>query len=126
MKVFIAFAFIFSFLFGETRDNNKSNTNDTIQTKQIIFLSYENVPQKVFVDQVFSIKVKAIITVNDFNEIKKGELETKLLQEKKYLNEQLEYIENKFQYIFSQNTGYINQAFYIVKYNHELKMEVVE
>ncbi len=39
---------------------------------------------------------------------------------------QTEYIENKFQYIFSQNTGYINQAFYIVKYNHELKMEVVE
>jgi LysM repeat protein len=37
-----------------------------------------------------------------------------------------EYVENKFQYYFSPNTGYKNQAFYIMKYNNELKLEVVE
>jgi len=37
-----------------------------------------------------------------------------------------EYIENKFQYTANQNSGYINTAFYIVKYNDELKLEIVE
>jgi len=37
-----------------------------------------------------------------------------------------EYIENKFQYYFSPNSGYKNQAFYIMKYNNELKLEVVD
>jgi len=37
-----------------------------------------------------------------------------------------EYIENKFQYTFNQSNGYINNAFYIIKYNSELKLEVVE
>jgi len=37
-----------------------------------------------------------------------------------------EYIENKFQYSFHQNNGYSNNAFYIIKYNSELKLEVVE
>lgn len=37
-----------------------------------------------------------------------------------------EYVENKFQYSFSQDTGYINNAFYIIRYNNELKLEVVE
>ena len=37
-----------------------------------------------------------------------------------------EYIENKFQYVNDLNSGFQNNAFYIVKYNNELKMEVVE
>ncbi len=37
-----------------------------------------------------------------------------------------EYIENKFQYNFSRNKGYSNNAFYIMKYNKELKLVVVE
>ena len=37
-----------------------------------------------------------------------------------------EYIENKFQYFNTLNLGYKNQAFYIMKYNNELKLEVVE
>ena len=37
-----------------------------------------------------------------------------------------EYIENKFQYVNDLNSGFQNNAFYIVKYNEELKMEVVE
>ncbi len=37
-----------------------------------------------------------------------------------------EYIESKFQYSFHQNNGYTNNAFYIIKYNSELKLEVVE
>jgi len=37
-----------------------------------------------------------------------------------------EYIENKFQYTLEQFSGYKNNAFYIMKYNSELKLEVVE
>ena len=37
-----------------------------------------------------------------------------------------EYVENKFQYFFESNSGFKNQAFYIMKYNNELKLEVVE
>ncbi len=37
-----------------------------------------------------------------------------------------EYIENKFQYTFETNSGFKNQAFYIIKYSDELKLEVVE
>jgi LysM repeat protein len=37
-----------------------------------------------------------------------------------------EYVENKFQYFNAPNSGYKNQAFYIMKYNNELKLEVVE
>ena len=37
-----------------------------------------------------------------------------------------EYIENKFQYTFKPLSGYSNNAFYIIKYTSELKLEVVE
>ena len=37
-----------------------------------------------------------------------------------------EYIENKFQYTFKPQFGYSNNAFYIIKYTSELKLEVVE
>ena len=37
-----------------------------------------------------------------------------------------EYVENKFQYIFDPTKGYKNQVFYIIKYDNELKLEVVE
>ena len=37
-----------------------------------------------------------------------------------------EYIENKFQYTFQPLSGYSNNAFYIIKYTSELKLEVVE
>ena len=39
---------------------------------------------------------------------------------------QTEYIENKFKYTNDPVSGYINNAFYIMKYNNELKLEVVE
>jgi len=39
---------------------------------------------------------------------------------------QTEYIENKFHYTNDPVSGYINTAFYIMKYNNELKLEVVE
>ncbi len=37
-----------------------------------------------------------------------------------------EYIENKFQYTFKPLSGYSNNAFYIIKYTSELKLEVIE
>ena len=71
MRFFISFIFCYSLLFGALQDANKTtDINSTIQKKQTIFLSYEKVPDKVFVNQVFSIKVKAIITVNNFDKIK--------------------------------------------------------
>jgi len=37
-----------------------------------------------------------------------------------------EYVENNFQYTFEPQSGYSNNAFYIIKYNSELKLEVLE
>ena len=37
-----------------------------------------------------------------------------------------EYVENKFQYVFDPKKGYKNQVFYIMKYNNDLQLEVVE
>jgi len=37
-----------------------------------------------------------------------------------------EYLENKFQYTFEPQSGYQNNAFYIMKYTSELKLEVIE
>ena len=39
---------------------------------------------------------------------------------------QTEYVESKFQYSFHENQGYINNAFYIIKYTKELKLEVIK
>ena len=39
---------------------------------------------------------------------------------------QTEYIENKFNYVNNPNSGYINKAFYLVKYNDKLNTEVIE
>jgi hypothetical protein len=36
------------------------------------------------------------------------------------------YIENKFRYEKSGSRGYCNEAAYILKYNNELKFEIVE
>ncbi len=37
-----------------------------------------------------------------------------------------EYVENKFQYTFNSEDGFINNAFYLIKYTNELKLEVIE
>jgi len=48
------------------------------------------------------------------------------LEEASISNIKTEYVENKFQYFNTPNSGYKNQAFYIMKYNNELKLEIVE
>ena len=48
------------------------------------------------------------------------------LEEASISNIKTEYVENKFQYFNTPNSGYKNQAFYIIKYNNELKLEIVE
>ncbi len=71
MRFLFGFIFCFSTVFASMQDTNATtDINNTVQKKQTIFLSYENIPDKVFVNQIFSIKVKAIITVNDFDKIK--------------------------------------------------------
>ncbi|WP_331775731.1 hypothetical protein [Sulfurospirillum sp. 1612] len=50
--------------------NNTAFTTVAPEKKQTIFLSYEQVPRRVFVGQIFPIKVKALIATEDFDEIK--------------------------------------------------------
>lgn len=70
MRFVVSFIFLISFLFAGVQDTNETNTTQISLKKQTIFLSYEKVPQKVFVNQVFAIKVKAIISAVNFDEIK--------------------------------------------------------
>ncbi|WP_024955639.1 hypothetical protein [Sulfurospirillum arcachonense] len=46
--------------------NNSTNTSQKVKS---IFLSYENIPTKVYVGEVFPLKIKAIIANNNFEEI---------------------------------------------------------
>jgi hypothetical protein len=73
MRFFVGFIFLVSFLFGSNIDTNISTLANK---KQTIFLSYENIPDKVFVNQVFSVKVKAIITTTNFDKIKNKIIDT--------------------------------------------------
>jgi len=77
MRFLTVFIFCFSLVFGAVIDTNISNdANSTIQKKQSIFLSYEKIPKRVFVNQIFAIKVKAIISVANFDEIKNRIIKT--------------------------------------------------
>ena len=49
-------------------ENNETNSSTFLQEKSI-FLSYESIPDKVYVGEIFPIKVKAIIANNDFEDI---------------------------------------------------------
>lgn len=96
MKLFLSFIFFLSLIFANTinvseesipdnnlsvvvnkitPDNNKTvfddrNISESNETKQNIFLSYEKPPSGVIVNQLFSVKVKAIVATQDFDEIK--------------------------------------------------------
>ncbi len=51
-------------------ESNETNSNTIGQAKaQSIFLSYEETPSKIYVGELFAIKVKAIIANDDFEEI---------------------------------------------------------
>lgn len=69
---FVTFSFAFSpYDFNETNEINEtinSTTTETIKEKTI-FLSYEKSPKKIYIGEVFAIKVKAIIANEDFEEI---------------------------------------------------------
>ncbi len=55
----------------DNNDTNKSIGNAEVKTKtQSIFLSYEETPSTVYVGELFTIKIKAIIANDDFEEIK--------------------------------------------------------
>jgi hypothetical protein len=63
--------------FEELGDENITDTNytqnseaDTTNQKQNIFISYKETPQKIFVGQQFSVKVRSIVATNDFDEMK--------------------------------------------------------
>jgi len=96
MKLFLSFIFLISLIFANTINvgsknipynnlkavNDKTapqnnttifddkNISEPIKAKQNIFLSYEKTPSNIVVNQQFSIKVKAIVTTQNFDEIK--------------------------------------------------------
>ena len=96
MKLFLSFIFFSSLIFADTinvgtgnipynnlkvvndqitPDSNKTvfddkNRSEPIEAKQNIFLSYEKPPSNIVVNQQFSIKVKAIVTTQNFDKIK--------------------------------------------------------
>ena len=67
--------FVYAFSFFD------SNSTDTVveEKAQSIFLSYEYVPSKVYVGELFKIKVKAIIANDDFEEMTNSFEETEHL-----------------------------------------------
>ena len=54
---------------NESNETNSSTTLAPIKKAQSIFLSYESTPEKVYVGELFAIKVKAIIANDDFEDI---------------------------------------------------------
>lgn len=71
MKFFFVFLFLITQVFSaDLNATHENNATNLINQKQTIFLSYENVPDKVFVGQIFPIKVKALVATQDFDEIK--------------------------------------------------------
>jgi len=96
MKLFLSFIFFTALIFANTinigarnipynnlkvvnnkitPDSNKTvfddkNISEPIEAKQNIFLSYEKPPSNIIVNQQFSIKVKAIVTMQNFDKIK--------------------------------------------------------
>jgi len=61
---------LFSISFAQSAyDTNKSDSNANLAKMKSMFLSYEEVPKKVYIGEVFPIKVKAIIANDDFEEL---------------------------------------------------------
>jgi hypothetical protein len=59
-----------SVLFSQNiNDTNQSFSDANLTKAKSIFLSYEKVPKKVYIGEIFSIKVKAIIANDDFDEL---------------------------------------------------------
>ncbi len=62
--------FLFAETIVDTNESNETNSSTTLAPKaQSIFLSYESTPDKVYVGELFTIKVKAIIANDDFEDI---------------------------------------------------------
>lgn len=98
-----------------TANANETNSSTNLPKLQSIFLSYEEIPQKVYVGEVFPIKVKAIIANDDFEE-----LSTSLQDGEKIdiLNP-----ESKWQW-FSDNIFY--NTFYIKAKNTKSKLPNIQ
>jgi len=63
-------SFLFSLGLYDSNETNETNSSTipTIKEKSI-FLSYKKIPDKVYIGEVFTIKIKAIIANDDFEEI---------------------------------------------------------
>jgi len=71
-KLWILLVCFTTILFAQNiYDNNESNetNNSTLEKAQSIFLSYEEIPDKIYVGEIFTIKVKAIIANDNFEDI---------------------------------------------------------
>ncbi len=85
---------IFTFVFA-----NDLNTTKPIANESIILLTYEKKPDRVYVGQIFKIKLKAVIATNDFDKITtdfEDAIDTKVLNPEnswKWYNDNIYYIE---------------------------------
>ncbi len=66
MKIFIIFLTVSLSLWSE----NIANQNDFNKTKEnLLYLSYEKKPERIYVNQIFKVKLKAIVATTNFNKI---------------------------------------------------------
>jgi len=75
MKKLLVLFFCFTTLISAQNIYDSNETNGTnsstisLQKAQSIFLSYEEIPSKIYIGEIFPIKVKALIANDDFEEI---------------------------------------------------------
>lgn len=68
MKI-LRYAILICCIFVASNYAEDLNTTTPAIKENIIFLSYEKKPQRVYVNQIFKIKIKAVIATNDFDNI---------------------------------------------------------
>ncbi len=94
------------------------NKNYNYKDREPFLISYKNtygvLPNKYAVrgfDIMYDVLLR-LASGNDIYEVSEGDFET-------------EYIENKFRYSKKFMSGYVNNAFYIIKYKDDLQFEVI-
>ena len=71
-KVFLILFLLFGCTFAADLNSSKKSIDE-----QLLLLSYESAPKRVYVDQIFKIKLKTIVAVSDFDKIKSFFLDAK-------------------------------------------------
>ncbi len=98
MKIFRYAVFIVCILFVSVYAEDINNSKPNIK-ENIIYLSYEKKPDRIYVNQIFKIKIKAVIAISNFDKIVtsfQNSTNTKILNPKnswKWFNDNIYFIE---------------------------------